>query len=741
MTEPRLVIAANRLPYRTTERKGRLSFSPSAGGLATSMAAYLSGRTDGPTPWVGASDLTAKALARHTGPERTLTHGEHLLVPVPLPRKLYTAYYDGFCNSMLWPMFHYFPSYARFQQEHFDAYVEVNRQFCARLLEIARPGDRIWVHDYHLMLLPGMLRGTLPEAEIAFFLHIPFPSHEVFRLIPEAWRRSLLQGLLGADLVGFHTHAYAQHFKHSVQHVLGYDHQLRTVRTPEQVSVVDAFPISIDTGRFRALRDDPRVVEERRKVHGQTGDRRILFSADRLDYTKGLPSRLAAYEFFLQQHPEFLGQVVFIMVVVPSRDVVDTYAELRRDIEMQVSRINGHFGRIDWTPVVYQYRDVPLTKLVALYSAADVALITPMRDGMNLVAKEFVACCSEGRGVLVLSETAGAAEELGGALLVNPNDKAAIAEAVLRALTMPREEQTERYRAMMHRLEHYDVKAWATDLLGQLHESHAERDRMRAKLVSPAIADELVRAYRRARSRVLLLDHDGTLAPFTRDPAAAGPTAAVLELIEGLAADPANRVVVISGRGPAELEAWFGHLPIALSAEHGVFFRDKDGRWNDMDASPPWKDALLPLFHAMADRCPGALVQVKKASLTWHYRGADRDLGFLRSRELIDRLVGMAPEMGFRVMEGNMVVEARPVGKDKGEAVREILRTAGEVDLILALGDDRTDEDMFNVLPPQAWSIRVGMRPSLARYNLRHQSDVVPLLTRLLRSVHHPAQA
>jgi trehalose 6-phosphate synthase/phosphatase len=725
------VIAANRLPCRIADEGGTLQLSPSAGGLVTSMASYLAKtRSKQPTLWVGASDVDEPTMHPHLKDE-CLPFENYQLVPVFLPPHTQDAFYNGFCNSTIWPLFHYFPSYVRYKQEHFVAYRDANRMFCDRLAAVLRPGDRIWIHDYHLMLLPAMLRERFPKAEIGFFLHIPFPSFEVLRLLPDPWRRALLHGMLGADLVGFHTHAYAQHFKHSVQQVLGYDHQLRTVRTSGQVSVVDAFPISIDTEWFNAMYDAEGVVNERERIRQDISSHRMLFSVDRLDYTKGVLNRLEAYELFLESDPDMLEQVVFVVVVVPSRDVVEKYAELRREIEMQVSRINGRFGRIGWTPVVYRYTDVTVEHLVALYSTADVAVITPIRDGMNLVAKEFVASSADRQGVLILSETAGAAEELSGALLVNPNDRRAIADAMARALSMHAEEQAQRHMSMMHRLKQYDVAKWAQDFLDQLHEARDEQRRMSSRELTPEMEFNLQQAYAGARHRTIFLDHDGTLVPFDRDPSRARPTAEVLRFLEQLTMDPLNHVVIVSGRSPDELEAWFGHLRTSLSAEHGVFFREVNGQWRSLvPETQPWKRQVLPLFRSLADRCPGSLVQEKTASLAWHYRGAPRDLGFLRSRQLMDRLSDLAPQLGFRVTEGDKVVEARPIGTDKGRAVTDVL-ALGESGFVLALGDDRTDEDMFRALPPSAFSVCIGLRPSLARFNLASQLDVIPFLRRI----------
>ncbi len=739
--EERLVIISNRLPYRISERADGLSIVPSAGGLVSSIGSYISKDVSirRSTLWVGASDLSERKLRPYLGPEGELKEGRYILHPVFMPKAVQDNFYNGFCNSTLWPLFHYFTSYVKYDEVEYEDYRTANELFAKKLAQVLEPGDRIWVHDYHLMLLPEMLLELRPDAEIGFFLHIPFPSSEVFRSLPDRWRRELLQGVLSSDLIGFHTHDYAQHFKRSVQHVLGHDHNLRTIRTADHVAVVDAFPISIDTASFRNAYDDPKVQRERMRIARQCDGKRVIFSVDRLDYTKGLLSRLQAFEHFLEKEKWAQGNVMFVMVVVPSRDVVSTYADLRREIEMQVSRINGKYGNIDWTPVVYQYKSIDHAYMVGLYSSADVALITPLRDGMNLVAKEFVASRKDERGVLILSETAGAAAELSGAILVNPNDKEAISDAITRALSMPAEEQEERHKAMARRLSQYDVDRWAKDFLDELKDARNRQRRMQAKEITAGIEAKLHSDHAAAQRRIFFLDHDGTLAPFAADPMRAAPSREVLDLISQLAGDPKNLVVMVSGRVPDEMESFYGHLPVALSAEHGVFYRPKNGSWQRrIKQQHDWRFRLKPMFDALAERCPGALVQLKNESITWHYRGADRDLGFLRSRELIDRLNDMAPELGFRVTEGDKVVEARPLGADKGTAVHSVI-TEDHADFILAIGDDRTDEDMFAVMPRSGYSICVGLRPSLARFNLRSQKEVVPFLQRMITtSVQRP---
>ena len=730
----RTIIVSNRLPFRFTEREGRISAVPSAGGLVSSIGSFLDRRTqEAPTErpvWVGATELRSRKVARYMVDQASLAQGPYDVVPIALPDTVRDRHYNGFSNDTLWPLFHYFPSLVRYEQDWFDHYSAANKLFAEQMAATVRPGDRVWVHDYHLMLLPTLLRERFPELAIAFFLHIPFPSFEVFRLLPDPWRKALLEGLLGADLVGFQTHEHVKYFLDSVQQSLGHEIDLHTVRGTTHTTVADAFPVSIDPERFSMRFDDPAVVAEKNKLRKNTQGRKLIVSVDRLDYTKGILQRLEAFEKMLERMSDAHAQATYLLNIVPSRHTISRYSDLKVRIESAVSRINGRFGSMDWQPVVYQYRSLDHKHLVALYSAADIALITPLRDGMNLVAKEFVAARRDKRGVLILSETAGAAFELGGALIVNPTDVNAIADAIAEAMAMPAEEQTDRMRGMQLRLQRYDVHKWADDMLGQLDLAAALRSKQQVAFIDEERLRAVAGEFGGAGSRWLILDHDGTLVPFTKRPEDAKPGAELLRDLELLCSDERTQVAIASGRDSAKLTDWYGALPVHLIAEHGAFVRKPGGEWQARPARTDWMGILRDLFDQFCDRCPGALVEVKRTSLAWHYRAAHSDLGFRRSRELMAVVNDLSRSLDFQVIEGHKVIEVRSSGIDKGSAVGQLLQ-ARPASFVMAIGDDRTDEDLFRALPMDAVSIRVGMVPSFARYNVRRYDDVLGLLHRL----------
>jgi trehalose 6-phosphate synthase/phosphatase len=648
--------------------------------------------------------------------------------PVFLTEEQMEHFYLGFCNATIWPLFHYFTSYTVYQATFWDQYKQINQLFAEALDAVLRADDVVWVHDYHLMLLPRLLKARHPQLSIGFFLHIPFPSFEVFRLLPGEWRREILEGLLGADLIGFHTYEYTHHFLQCVLRILGYDYQLTQVMAADHVVRVDTFPMGIDVDKFAAAMQNDETEKEVRELRNTLAGLKLILSVDRLDYSKGILNRLEGYELFLETNPEYHGKVALLMVVVPSRIGVVQYDLMKRQIEELVGKINGRFGRVGWTPVVYQYRQVPFNSLAALYAVSDVCLVTPLRDGMNLVAKEYVATRNDGAGVLILSEMAGAAKELPEAIIINPNNRAEIASALREALEMPPQEQEKRHRLMRRRLRRYDVSRWASDFLNTLVGMREVQNRIESKLLSPAAAAEIIDRYRTSSRRLFFLDYDGTLTPLVRHPGLAGPDPARRELLRSLAADRKNTVVIASGRERQTVDEWFGDLPLGLVAEHGAWLKLSDQSWRrGKAAANEWKRELLPILEIYADRLPGALVEEKEDSVAWHYRMADPEQAGICSRELVDHLLSLTAKTDLQVVQGNKVVEIRHAGLNKGAAALTWIEQE-EYDFILGIGDDATDEDFFKALPASAFSIRVGMTATHAQYNIRSSGEVIDLL-------------
>lgn len=724
----RLILVSNRLPVGIDRSEdGHITFTPSVGGVATGLASFHETHE---SRWVGWADVEDAALApEETARVREALGSEHGCTPVFLSAEEVEGYYHGFSNRTVWPLFHHFTQYAEFDSEMWDAYVRANRVFADAVLEVARPGDIVWIQDYQLMLLPAMVRERLPEVSIGWFLHIPFPSFEIFRMLP--WRREVLDGLLGADLIGFHTYDYARHFLGSCRRLLGLEEQLGRLMVDGRVVLVDAFPMGIDYERYRDAARTTEARAEAERIGLRTGACKVVLSIDRLDYSKGIPERLRAFGAFLERYPEWRERVTLVAVAVPSREGVETYRQLKTEVDELVGAINGRYGTIEWTPIRYLYRSLPFDALSGMYGAAEVALVTPLRDGMNLIAKEYLAAHDGQGGVLVLSEMAGAARELGEALLVNPFDRDQMVEALHTALTMDDAEARERNALMQRRLKRYTVTKWAEEFLEGLERVTATQAGLDAHLLDRRQRAALVSAYRDASRRLLLLDYDGTLMPFAARPEDVAPTAEVRSLIASLAADGANEVVVISGRDRATLESWLGDLGIDIVAEHGVWLRGRSGEWVTIEPmSDEWKPRVASLLEMYVDRTPGSFVEEKDFSLVWHYRRVADEMAATRVLELKDALTNVVADWGLAVMDGNKVLEVKAANVDKGRAAHRWM-CRDDLDFICAIGDDRTDEDVFDAAPEHAWTIKVGPGPTHARNSVRGVDDVRALLGEL----------
>jgi trehalose 6-phosphate synthase/phosphatase len=653
------------------------------------------------------------------------------IVPVPLTAAEVRDYYDGVAREVLWPLFHSGPGLLPLRLPDFSAYARVNERFAEVAAAQYRPGDTFWVHDYHLMLVPGLLRRALPDAAIGFFVHVPFPPTEVFRALP--FRGELLCGVLGADLVGFQAPSYMRHFAAAVTRVLGVAGALDGIPWRGRPVQLGVFPMGIDAEAFDEAARDPRTGAEATTLLGPERLRRLV-GIDRLDSTKGIPRRLLAYEQLLRDHPELHGRVQMIQVSLRSRTSTEADQDLRAQVGGLVERINAAFATPAWLPVQYLFRSLSRRELVALYLAADVMLVTPLRDGMNLVAKEFVAARPDERGVLVLSEFTGAATELAEALHVNPYDVPGTAEALHRALTMADAERAVRMRALRRRVAGHDVHRWVRSFLAALEASAATRRGLPPPESSSEVLAAIAARARAAGRLVVLLDYDGTLVPFAPTPDLAAADVELLELLRCLGEHPHIDVHIVSGRSPETLEQWLGALPVDLWAEHGAWRRPRGTpAWEPIEVPPtPWREAVLAILDDYAARTPGALVEEKSFGLAWHYRLADPDYGASQANDLKLHLTIVLAHDPVQVLLGDKVIEVRPQAFNKGRVVGEAIRGADAGTLIVAIGDDRTDEDLFAALPPTAVAIHVGPAASAAGIRVRDVAAVRRLLRSLL---------
>ncbi len=718
------ILVSNRLSTSVTVENGSPTFSASIGGLATGLSSFHERDS---SLWVGWSGVPCDTVPAELNTQINETlRKEHKSVAVDISSEELSLFYSNFCNDIIWPLFHYFPTYVHYDNDAWESYKSVNEKFFRVVAEVAEPDDIIWVHDYQLMLLPFLVKQHLPDARVGFFLHIPFPSYEIFRLLP--WRQEILNGLVGADLIGFHTYDYARHFLSSVRRLLGYENSMANIELTNRTVKVDVFPMGIDYARYNTAADLPDVSEEIAWLGQWLGDKKVILSVDRLDYTKGIPQRLRAFKRFLELYPEYHEKVTLVMIVAPSRVGVPRYMMLKREIDELVGVINGAHATIAWTPISYFFRSFPFGKLTALYNRSDVLLVTPLRDGMNLITKEYVAARRDKKGVVVLSETTGAARELSEALIVNSVNTDEIAETIRQALDMPTTEQIKRNTAMHARIKRYDLQYWAHDFMDKLDQTKRSHEKLAVRRITANVRSEIIDAYTAAKRRLLLLDYDGTLRGFVDRPADAQPDDSLKELLVALAGKNRNELVVISGRSREVLDTWLGDLPIGIVAGHGVWLREPGREWHMIEhITSEWQDVIYPVLQLYADRTPGSSIEKKDYSLAWHYRLAEPELAAVRVSELRDALLSFTMNLDLSILEGNNVIEVRNSGINKGRAAGH-WAAREDWDFIMAIGDDHTDEDMFHALPEDSITIKVGMGISAARFFLNSTEEVRALL-------------
>jgi trehalose 6-phosphate synthase/phosphatase len=729
----RVLIVSNRLPLTARHTASGWRSERSSGGLVAVMGPLL---RDGSARWLGwPGDSGGEVGVRDPDGRRALLDrwAERWgYLAVDIPPAMARAFYEGYANATLWPLLHGFPQQVVLDPASWTAYHEANERFAEATLAHLGADDLLWVHDYQLLPLPRLIREARPDARIGLFLHVPFPSSEVFRILPQ--REAVLRGMLGADLLAFQTPLDLHGFRRSLLQVLGIQSGMDRVEIDGRVVRLAAIPIGIVGEEWRRRLEEAGVRRRMDQLAARHRGSKLVLAVDRLDYTKGIPERLRAFRRLLRGDEDRRGQVTLVQVAIPTRERIPRYRELRREVGELVSELNGEFGTPEWTPVVYMLRSISPTELAALYAAADVAWVSPLRDGMNLVAKEYVASQVGDPGVLILSEFAGAAQELGEALRVNPYDEIGSVEALQRALDMPIEERRERMSALAGRVEAGDAIHWRERFLRALRTAVDVRSDAAQRLAPLLDVGALETAFAAAERRLICLDYDGTLVPIVGRPEEAVPTPEVLSALGSLATLPGTTVILVSGRGHEQLQRWFGDIRgLWLAGEHGALLRraGADG-WVALHpgADGSWKARVRPLLEDAAARLPGSLVEEKSLALAWHYRLADREFGQWLATELATTLDLQLSGTDLAVLRGRKVVEVRYAWATKGEVVGALGDRAA-ADLVLAIGDDRTDEDLFERLDEQAWTVKVGRTPTRARWRLDGPGDVVDLLRRL----------
>ncbi|KAF9915390.1 threalose-6-phosphate phosphatase, partial [Lobosporangium transversale] len=584
----------------------------------------------------------------------------------------------------------------RVEKKNWDDYVFVNQQFADAIVEQYQPGDIVWIHDYHLLLVPHLLRQKLPGAAIGVFIHAPFPSSEIFRCLPK--RVEVLNGLLGANQIGFQTYSYARHFISCCTRVNGYESTPRGVDAMGSTVWVGTFPIGIDAERVERQRKAPGVLPKIEALRKTYKGKRIIVGRDKLDLVKGVQQKLHAFEKFLNDYPEMQGEVVLIQVTSPP--LVEN-PKLEAKIAELVAHINGTYGSLNFTPVHHYHQHIDRDEYYALLSVADIGLITSVRDGMNTTSLEYIMCQKENHGPLILSEFTGTAGSLGGALMVNPWDYQGVARVIYDALHLSEEDKRARHSQLHNHVLSHTAQYWAKNFISELilNASTWDQSTPTPYLDLNIITDK----YRSAKKRLLMFDYDGTLTPIRKTPGAAVPQEHMLKALQALASDPNNVVWVISGRDQKVLEEWLGEVEnLGFSAEHGSFMRQpRSKKWVNLTESldMSWKNDVIEIFTYYTERTQGSFIEHKRSSLTWHYRMADPEFGAFQAKECQNHLENaVLSKLPVEILVGKKNLEVRPTIVNKGEIVKRLLNQHPEAEFVLCAGDDKTDEDMFRAL-------------------------------------------
>ncbi|MEK7594169.1 MAG: bifunctional alpha,alpha-trehalose-phosphate synthase (UDP-forming)/trehalose-phosphatase [Patescibacteria group bacterium] len=723
-----VIIVSNRLPISVRKQDGELVFYPSIGGLATGLSSYVNNRHN---RWIGWPGIASDGLSDKEKQTIVDELAQHNYTPVFLSQKQVDDFYNGYSNTVLWPLFHNLKRSKMAEDKRkrwWQAYRRVNELFAQTALNLAETGGHVWVHDYQLMLVPELFRAERADVITGFFLHIPFPETKTFARLPE--QKKLLSGMLGADVIGFHTPSYVANFIDTcVADSMPLTASNEVVVGNRMVRVAD-FPMGIDYERYAAATKSKAVKKAVRKYRSRYKRRTVIVAVDRMDPSKGLVERLKAYDTLLERRPRLRGKVVFAMLAAPSRTDVSAYKQLAKKLDSTVAAINDKYGTSKWQPVDYMNVAQPFEEVTALFRIADIAFIAPLRDGMNLAAKEFVAS-KHRSGILILSETAGAAEELSDALLVNPRDPESLVSALEQALKMRKRELRGRLKRMQSQLATNTVQEWAKEFVTTLQQPIPNTPAL-VQTLKGASEVQIINDWRQAKKRLFLLDYDGSLVAFARSYKASLPPKTLIQLLETMSADKHTTVVIISGRGADDLDTWFGHLPINLVAEHGAAIkRSGHQSWQTIEkTSTRWKAILQPVLRKYADLAPGAMVEVKPHSLVWHYRGAAPFYAQKYAVTLKRVLKPYLKTYGLELVQGNKILEIKNPLINKGAVANTWLKH--KYGFILAIGDDVTDEDLFKVLPVAAYSIKVGRGRTIAHHRLASSKDVIALLKKLV---------
>ncbi len=726
---PRCLLVSNRLPvaYNTTFKK----FTSSSGGLVSAIKGLDPAKVGYDFEWMGI--LTDDIHQEDIEELKKTSHGSLPCHPIIIPKSSYDAYYNLYCNNVLWPLFHYERNMVRHTQEGWRAYEEVNRLVAEAILEEAKDTDTIWIHDFQLLLVPGMIKDKRPKLKVGFFLHIPFPSSEIFRELPQ--RKEILISLIQCDQIGFHDLSYLNHFRSSVGRIMG--------DVNETGKSWGVYPISIDTEHFIHLSTQPETLEWIERYRKSKKNLKWILGVDRLDYIKGLVLKLQAFRAFLKRFPEEREKVQLVQIVIPSRTEVPQYKSLKKEIEQMVSSINGEFGSPAWMPVQYIYHSVSEPELSALYQLSDVLNISSRRDGMNLVSLEYVMSQNDTTpGVVLLSEFAGAHSTLSYALSINPWNIADTVIKMKEALHHPEVKRKKEMKAMKEFLTRYTSSDWAKFILEDMAMEPKKKE-----IIKPMPLNGHFDWMKDIKGKkiVFFCDLDGTLAPIAPHPKDVKISNSTIDLLQAISEQKNCEFVVVSGRDKEFLEEQFLDFDFnfPLAACHGAYcYSPVDSQWHTRipQDSTKWKDKVLEVLELYSLRTPESFIEDKGHAITWHYRNSPRDFAEFLANKLFFELEEILANQPAQVTRGKKVIEVKSIHANKGFFVQQWVQSkVHQPDFVVAVGDDTTDEDMFSALQGRKdikpICIKIGNEDTVAHYLIKDQLSVNQFLEKFLEAL------
>lgn len=712
-------------------------------------------------------------------------------VPTFIPPNLMEKYYEGFCKKHLWPLFHYMLPFSpdhggRFDRSMWEAYVSANKIFSQKVIEVLNPEDDfVWIHDYHLMVLPTFLRRRFNRLRMGFFLHSPFPSSEIYRTLPV--REEILKALLCSDIVGFHTFDYARHFLSCCSRMLGLEYQSKRgyigLEYYGRTVGIKIMPVGIHMGHIESVMRLAEKENKFKELRQQFEGKIVLLGVDDMDIFKGINLKLLAMENMLKQHPKWQGRAVLVQIANPARGKGIDLEEIHAEMQESCKRINKEFGNSGYEPVVFIDQCISSSEKMAYYSVAECVVVTAVRDGMNLTPYEYVVCrqgipgaeadsdlVGAMKSMLVISEFIGCSPSLSGAIRVNPWNVEATAEAMNEALSMAEQEKQMRHEKHYRYVSTHDIAYWARSFLQDMERTCVDHFRKRCYGIGLGFGfrvvaldpnfrklsiDDIESAYIKAKSRAILLDYDGTVMP--QNSIIKSPSERVISILNRICSDPNNTVFIVSGRGRDSLGKWFSPCKkLGLAAEHGYFLRRSQAHDWELSAQGSdfgWMQLAEPVMQSYTDATDGSCIEKKESAIVWQYRDADPGFGYSQAKEMLDHLESVLANEPVAVKSGQHIVEVKPQGVTKGLVAEKIFSSMAEkgklADFVLCIGDDRSDEDMFEVIGDalsrsilhfnaKVFACTVGQKPSKAKYYLDDPSEVIIMLESLAESTNTP---